>query len=123
MKFLLDENIPPSLAVHLQNIGYDSRHIVKIGFKSISDNQIIDIAIQNQETIITLDLDFSEILAFSGQSKPSVVQIRTTKVDYKYLFQILEANLNTLAEDIENGSIISITDNGIRIRELPIRQM
>jgi predicted nuclease of predicted toxin-antitoxin system len=40
MKFLLDENMPPSLAGLLKNAGYDARHVVEFGYNNTEDFKI-----------------------------------------------------------------------------------
>jgi predicted nuclease of predicted toxin-antitoxin system len=40
MKFLLDENMPPSLAGLLKNAGYDVRHVVEFGYNNTEDFKI-----------------------------------------------------------------------------------
>ena len=41
------------------------------------DERIVDIALKNNDVIITHDLDFGRILAFSNHSHPSVIIFRS----------------------------------------------
>jgi predicted nuclease of predicted toxin-antitoxin system len=72
MKFLLDENLPPSLASQLNNIGYKARHVISIGYNNTPDFKITELAAQTGEIVLTHDTDFGTILALTGSSKPSV---------------------------------------------------
>jgi len=55
MKFLLNVNIPPSLRELLENEGHSCRHISLLGKGKAKDIEIIEMAKENDETIITHD--------------------------------------------------------------------
>lgn len=89
MKFLLDENLPPSLASHLTNIGYAARHVISIGYNNIPDFKIAEFAAQTGEIVLTHDTDFGTILALTGSSKPSVILFRWEVITTTNLFLFL----------------------------------
>lgn len=122
MKFLLDENIPPSLCEHLAELGHQARHVNKIGFNHTEDVLIFELAAKNDETIITHDNDFGILHAFSGKSRPSVILFRLQKVSTEILFEILKKNLPEMLPDLDGGAFVSIDEYSIRIRELPINK-
>ena len=69
MKFLANENFPlPSVHI-LRELGYD---IIAIGetSPSISDKEVMDIAIAADRTILTFDKDYGELI-FKYGYKPS----------------------------------------------------
>jgi predicted nuclease of predicted toxin-antitoxin system len=76
MKFLLDENIPPSLALLLKNEGHEARHVVEIGYNHTPDFKISAFAAETGEIILTHDTDFGTILALHGGNRPSVILFR-----------------------------------------------
>lgn len=121
MKFLLDENIPPSLCRKLSELGYEARHVVKIGFNQTADVKIFELAEETNEIILTHDNDFSSIHAFSGKQKPSVILFRHQKISTEIIYKILEKHLPDLQEDLKNGVFVSVDEYSIRIRKLPIR--
>jgi predicted nuclease of predicted toxin-antitoxin system len=71
--------------------------------------------------VVSADTDFGTILAATKASKPSVVLFR---LDHdrrvEDLVALLEANRDTLAPAIGEGSIVVISDSLVRIRTLPI---
>ena len=98
MKFLLDENIPPSLATLLKNAGHEARHMVEIGYTSTPDFKISAFAAQSGEIILTHDTDFGTILALSGDNKPSVILFRlqaTSNLAYINLLENILKHLKT----------------------------
>ena len=56
--------------------GHSYRYLPDFYSNKSSDTEIIKIAIENEEVIITHDLDFGFLLAFLGQNRPSVILFR-----------------------------------------------
>ena len=122
MKFLLDENLPPSLADKLKTIGYQARHVIEIGYNSTPDFKIAAFAAASGEIILTHDTDFGTILALTGNDKPSVILFRWQSIGVMSLFQFLEKHLPQLEEELDNGCFIAVDDNKIRVRPLPLKR-
>ena len=110
MKFLLDENISPSLAVLLQDLGYEARHVNEIGYNNTPDFKISKFAATSGEIIITHDTDFGTILALTGSERPSVVLFRWKIISAQLVFQFLVSYLPQLAENLTNGALIVVDE-------------
>ena len=76
MKFLLNMNLPRVLGKRLVAAGHLCRHVGDIGLGAASDVEIMVEAGRNHETILTHDLDYGHLLAFSGETAPSVIIFR-----------------------------------------------
>jgi predicted nuclease of predicted toxin-antitoxin system len=122
MKFLLDENLPPSLATKLKSIGYETRHVQEIEYNNTSDIKITDFAESSGEIILTHDTDFGTILALSGREKPSVILFRWQVITVQNMFDFLEKYLPELEGELSKGSLILVDENKIRIRSLPLQK-
>lgn len=72
MKFLLDVNVAPYLGELLATLGHTYRHVALMGKGDNSDASILGIARESDEVVLTHDLDFGGLLAFSGDNAPSV---------------------------------------------------
>jgi len=70
MKWLLNMNIPRRLKRFLELAGQECRHVGDIGLEHANDWDIVQEAAQQNEVILTHDLDYGRLLAFSW---PSVV--------------------------------------------------
>lgn len=64
LKFLTDENIAKSTIRELRNLGYDIKDVKEEKLYGISDETIIEIAIKEERTVITLDKDFGNVLFY-----------------------------------------------------------
>ena len=122
MRFLLDENIPPSLAVLLKKIGHEARHVVEIGYTSTPDFKISAFAAQSGEIILTHDTDFGTILALSGDNKPSVILFRLQATNNLTYINLLEKHLSAFEDNLLEGALVVIDEEKIRVRILPIRR-
>lgn len=122
MKFLVDENLPLSYAKLLTSLGYSASHVIEVGLSETDDTLIVDFARKNQLVIITFDLDFSRIIALGDFDSPSVITFRMDTMTIEKFSTIVEQHLPQLAKSLNDGSMITITDQQIRVKKLPIRK-
>jgi predicted nuclease of predicted toxin-antitoxin system len=120
MKFLLNMNVPRSLGVKLPEKGHSCRHVGDIGMARASDLEITNEAWQNNEVIVTHDLDYGHLLAFSGAAAPSVVIFRLRNINPDNLFSSLMKAWDEIEEPLLKGAIVTVEDSNFRIRNLPI---
>lgn len=120
MKFLLDVGISPKLGKMLEADGHEFRYVPHHYSNQISDSDILKIAHQNGETIITHDLDFGKLLAFSDRNKPSVILFRIHQINAEIFYKLLRESWGFIAEPLNRGAFVVIEEKSVRIRELPI---
>lgn len=113
IKFLANENFPLASLKILKLAGFDISYI-GTDFKGISENEVIQIAIQENRTILTFDRDYGELI-FKKKYKPTagVIYFRWNEFlpDYpgKYLIELL----NSLDISFE-GKLTVITKDSVR---------
>src|SRR5579872_758709 len=64
-RFLVDENLPRSLAPELVTLGYIAEHVYDLGMGGTKDPAVFAYAQAQKATIITGDKDFSNIYAYA----------------------------------------------------------
>jgi predicted nuclease of predicted toxin-antitoxin system len=64
-RFLVDENLPRSLAVDLQALGYTAEHVYDIQMGGAKDPAVYAYAQSQHAIIVTGDKDFSNVLAYA----------------------------------------------------------
>jgi predicted nuclease of predicted toxin-antitoxin system len=121
MKFLLDVGITPALGRLLEKDGHIYRYLPDYYSNKTLDQSILDIARQHDEVVITHDLDFGTLLAFSGQNKPSVILFRIHHIHARTFHQLISAHWDNIITPLNDGSLVVIEDFGVRIRKLPIK--
>jgi predicted nuclease of predicted toxin-antitoxin system len=75
---------------------------------------------ENDCVVLTHDLDFGDILAATGGTKPSVVQIRSGGMDVADLGALVTKALAHCAEELDAGALVTIDASRARIRLLPL---
>jgi predicted nuclease of predicted toxin-antitoxin system len=122
VRFLVDENLSPILADLLCAAGHDASHVRNLGMQGATDQAIMAIAAEEQRVVVSADTDFGTLLARSGAKLPSVLLIRRL-VGRRAAEQatIIMANLPTVAQDLDSGAVVVLTDDWVRIRRLPMR--
>jgi predicted nuclease of predicted toxin-antitoxin system len=120
MKLLLDQGLPRSTIKHLADAGIDADHVGALGMARFTDGEILDMARQRNETVVTLDADFHQTLATSRATSPSVVRIRIEGLKGEQLASILTQVIAVAGTELEAGALVSVTPSRIRVRTLPI---
>ena len=121
MKFLVDMALSPKTVKFLKNNGYNAVRVNEVfEDRGIEDKKIFNYARENNYCLITADLDFGELLAFSQSKKPSTIILRLEDPRIQNINRTLLESLPKIVQAIKDGSIIILHDDKIRIRELPI---
>ena len=120
MKLLLDMGLPRRAAELLRQAGHDAVHVGERGSPRLTDPEIVGVAAAEERTIVTMDADFSALLALSGRSCPSVVHLRVEGLGYRQVAAMIDQVVVDSQADIESGCIVSVTSAGTRTRRLPI---
>jgi len=120
MKFLLDMGLARSTADFLRQQGHDAVHLREQGLQRLDDQGIVDKARLEGRVILTHDLDFGRIVALSQSRLPSVITFRLSDMQPRQVNRYLAEVLNRFAEQLESGTLVSVNEQAIRVRALPI---
>ncbi len=85
----------------------------------LPDPEVIDLAVREGRTIVTLDRDFTQLIALSRARTPSVIYIRQD-VDRAKAVSLVRRVLEVCEVELASGSLLSVTEREIRVRPLPI---
>ncbi|MFB2892664.1 DUF5615 family PIN-like protein [Aerosakkonemataceae cyanobacterium BLCC-F50] len=120
MKFLADMGISLRTVAWLRSVGYDIVHLRDEGLQRLPDDEILIKARAEGRILLTVDLDFAELLAVSGEVLPSVILFRLGNENYQAINERLAEVLSQCQEDLEAGAIISVSNQRYRVKRLPI---
>ena len=102
MLFLIDAQLPPSLAVVLRDAGCDAVHVSDLDLLAATDRQIWNEAVSRSAVLVTKDRDFS-ISRAANNDGPPILWVRIGNTDNRTLIaQVLRA-LPTIITAVERG--------------------
>ena len=94
-------------------------HLRDEGLQKLPDSTIFDKAYSEGRVVLTFDLDFGEIAAFSHGRIVSVILFRLHNTRTPHVIQRLNSALE-FRRELEKGAIILVEETRVRIRRLPI---
>ena len=120
MKILIDMNLSPDWVREFKLYDMQAVHWSTVGKFDAPDATIIAWAIANEYIVFTHDLDFGTALALTKAEKPSVIQVRTQNVTITHLSNMVIPTIQTYQDLLNNGVLIILDEDKMRIRILPL---
>lgn len=105
MRFLIDAQLPPGLAKHLCDEGFDAIHLTTLLPGDATDRQVLNEANRLNAILITKDEDFSEF-ANRGLVLAGILWIRFGNVTNQTLWMRLRPLLPAIVDEFSKGGII-----------------
>lgn len=120
MKLVADVNIAQRTCAFLRSLGHDVVRVSDVLDPRSSDGRIVEFARADGRAVLSHDLDFSAIVALSGETSPSVITLRLGSAQIEAVNAALALVLPQLAEDIDRGVVATFDGTRLRRRFLPI---
>lgn len=123
MKYLVDQNLPTSIADRLTDVGRDAQHTEPAGMARTYDADVFDWCRANDAILLTADKKLTKYLADQRITSPTVVIFRDYYEDTVTLGNDLLANLDTIEATVTNQghAVFSMGPNRpMRVQLLPI---
>jgi predicted nuclease of predicted toxin-antitoxin system len=120
MKFLADMGISPRTVTWLKDQGHDAVRLSDEGLQRLPDADVMAKALAEKRILLTMDLGFGALLAMSRGQFPSTVIFRLSNETSKSVNGRLVEILDLFSADLESGAIISVSDETVRVRRLPL---
>jgi len=117
---LADVNISPLVVAALRDLGTTVVRIGEVLDVRSPDEAIVAEAVRAGAILVSRDQDFSAILATTGATRPSLINVRVSDVDPGRLARVIAAALEALRDDLTRGAIVTIDDGGLRVHPLPV---
>ena len=120
-KFLVDEDLPRSLARELRQAGIDAVDVRDAGLRGRPDREIVTFAASEGRAVLTGDLGFGNILAFPPGLHHGVVVARfSSQTPVRALNDAVLAALRSLRDDEIEQAVVIVEPGRIRLRRRPL---
>jgi predicted nuclease of predicted toxin-antitoxin system len=116
VKFKLDENLSPSLAALFSTAGHDAHSVVQQSLGGQPDERVIEVCRRESRVLVTLDLDFSNILAYPPANFTGIVVLRLADQAHTTVQRAIQRVLDLLPQETVDGALWIVEERRIRIR-------
>ncbi len=120
MILLADVNVSALVVATLRSRGHEVVRVGDVLDIRARDEEIVALALERNAVIVSRDQDFSAILATTGATRPSLVNLRISDVDPPRVAATIATVVNLMRADLARGAIVTIDDGGVRVHPLPI---
>lgn len=105
MRFLVDAQLPPSLAAWLHRKGHRADHVTDLAGLGVLDAVIWDLAVTHDYVIVTKDRDFVE-WARSRTPKARVLWVRFGNTRREVLLTLMDQAWQDLERSLASGATV-----------------
>lgn len=119
---VVDVNLTPEWVPFLAAAGHPAVHWGAVGDPAALDPAIMAWARADGRAVLTQDLDFTTLLALTGDAGPSVVQLRGGDVLPEQVGSAVLTALRRFDAELAAGAIVTVDPTRARVRVLPIRR-
>ncbi len=116
MRFLVDENIFPHITSYLRSLGHDVKSIKEERLFKISDAKIVQMAKDEDRTVITFDKHFGNFLKYPPSDTAGIIHIRIHPPLLHDVITAIDNLLKKYESPAFSGKLIVLSKNGYRIR-------
>lgn len=103
LMFIVDTQLPPKLARLLVSWGFDAIHATFFpDGHLLSDDEIVQIAIEQSRIVVTKDSDFFDNFLLRG-TPPSILLLQFGNIGNNELAKFFQANMATIQQLFEDG--------------------
>jgi predicted nuclease of predicted toxin-antitoxin system len=120
VQLLIDMNLSVEWVAELAKHGWSAVHWSTVGDPSAEDSVIMAWARANGYVVFTHDLDFGTMLALTGATGPSVLQVRGQNVLPEDIAPAVMAALRQYDAALAAGALVVVDLKKSRVRVLPL---
>ena len=111
--------VTPRAVAHLQAAGHEAVHASVIGFATVPDIRILEVAREMGHIVVTADLDYPRLLALQKAGDPGVILFRGGSYSDEQMLALLDRVLAQCDPETLARSITVVDQTRIRQRPLP----
>lgn len=115
MRFLVDENVPRLVTRMLSEVGHDVVD-VRDQMQGVPDSLVSDAAIAENRVLVTLDMDFANIVQYPPDKYPGIIVLRVPHPTQTRIVGTLKDFLMAVDEESIQHALIIVEPGLYRVR-------
>lgn len=116
MNFKVDENLPQEIASILTEAGHDALTAADQGLGGASDRALWTHCLLEHRSLLTLDLDFSDIRVYLPEARYGIIVFRTPSQDKHRLITLARQVIPMLALEPLHDRLWIVEEGRVRVR-------
>jgi predicted nuclease of predicted toxin-antitoxin system len=114
LRLLLDQMIDTDVAADLRAAGHDVCCIGELGMRRADDAEILQLAIQENRILVTLDEDFGDWALLPLSRHPGVIRIKAVPTCTEMIESVLFPFLETCGDREFSDHLVIVRSAGVR---------
>jgi predicted nuclease of predicted toxin-antitoxin system len=113
MKFLIDAQLPKTLARFFRERGFDAIHTLDLPNKNVTDDlEINRISLTEQRIVISKDSDFYD--SYSAKQEPyKLLYLTAGNIRNRDLIELFDKNFPLIIHALQTGSVIELNQTAV----------
>lgn len=113
MKFIVDAQLPKTLAYSLRGKGFDVLHTSELpDGNDTTDDEINRLSLAENRIVISKDADFYD--SFTAKKEPyKLLHIKTGNIRNSQLIELFDKNFELIVKELSEGSVVQISQTHI----------
>jgi len=116
MRRKTDENLHPEVADLLRSLGHDVKTVWDEGLRGKSDRAVIVACRREGRALVTLDLDFANILRYPPERHAGLIVLRVADQSRRHVLRVIERAVPVLAAQPLAGRLWMVDEHHVRSR-------
>ncbi len=114
-------HISPRTVQYLRQTGHEVVRVDEVLPSTAADEVILAKARQDGRTVLTQDLDFTNLIALRNHATPSVITLRLRSSRVEHVNEVLRRTLPGLENVVDTGAVVTVDEDRARQRALPLK--
>lgn len=115
MRFKIDENLPDELAVLLRDNGHEASTAHDESLNGRPDVDLAAVCKSERRTIVTLDLDFSDITAFPPEEYAGIIVLRVRSQSKAHVLSVFTGVLPIFETEPLDRKLWIVEEERVRV--------
>ena len=116
MKFKTDENLPVEVVDLLRQAGHDALSVMDQQLAGHPDGDVAAVCQAEQRTLVTLDLDFSDIRSYPPEDYEGIIVLRPVLLTISSILRLTTRAVSLVDTESLAGRLWIVDEHQVRIR-------